>query len=140
MVNEEIFQRIPEDKSSERYLLTIGTCYQSESYDDYQRQKDLSFTEHIEYAVLIKNKKALFRLVSMEMNQLSKSLITIFLYTIGGIVNIEASCICVPARDTIFLDALKRSGYEIGEQSSGCYNVVKGQITPGYYLLNDRAG
>jgi hypothetical protein len=137
-VKDELFGKIPEDKNSERYLLTIGVCYQP-ICDEYEKLGDPSFVEHMEYAVFIKDKKAFFALVSMEKFKLSTSLVDIFIYIVNKLINVEASCIRVPTEDNIFLKALQQSGYEIGEEVKGCFNVVKGLTESSCLFISDQS-
>ncbi|OQP65507.1 hypothetical protein A3860_17740 [Niastella vici] len=137
-VKEELFGRIPEDKNSERYLLTIGVCFQP-ICDEYEKLQDPSFVEHMEYAVYIKDKKAVFILVSMEKFKLATTLVDIFIFVVNKLINIDACCVRVPTEDKIFLNSLQKSGYEIREESRGYINVVKGTIEPSYLLIFDQS-
>jgi hypothetical protein len=137
-IKDELFGKIPEDKNSERYLLTIGVCYQPIS-DEYEKLGDPSFVEHMEYAIFIKDKKAFFALVSMEKFKLSTNLVNIFIFIVSKLIHVEASCIRVPIEDNIFLNALLQFGYELGDEVKGCFNVVKGSIESSCLLISEQS-
>lgn len=137
-VKDELFGRIPEEKKSERYLLTIGVCFQPIG-DEYEKVQDPSFVEHMEYAVYIKDKKAVCILVSMEKLKLATTLVDIFIFIVNKLINIEACCVRVPTEDKIFLNSLQKSGYEVREESRGYFNVIKGVIEPSYLLIFDES-
>jgi hypothetical protein len=124
IAREEIFKNKRYDKDCEQYILTIAHCDRKDE-GKIEKFADERSVQHMEYALMIKNKIANFGLVSMEKSELAKHLIAIFLFTIEKMVDIEATNIVVPDNDAAFLQELQQSGYHIDQELSGCYNVKK---------------
>jgi hypothetical protein len=128
IVKREVFGNMPEEKGTERYVLTISVCEQPITYDSLKVDYDDLFHEHLEYALLIRDRKAWFGLISMETKKFEASLIRLFLNDLGKLINVDATCIQVPISESVLLQALMTSGYSIGKERAECYNVIKGHI------------
>lgn len=125
IVKLEVFGNKPREKGTECYILTVALCDHLISYESLKKDYDDLSHEHLEYTLLIKDRKVWFGLVTMEKEKFEVHLIAIFLYTVGRLIDVDAISVLVPTSDTVFLEALKASGYTIVNERTGCYNVTK---------------
>lgn len=140
IARDNVWSKKARSKDVKRYLLTVALCEPviidwpsrpiAQTMNDVAllgsaTQQDDRLSDYMDYVVEIKDRCAYLGLISMERGRAIKALITIFLYSIGKLPNIDTTRIVVPAQDADFLHALSVLGFTIQEERGGCYDLVK---------------
>lgn len=116
--------RSQSDKYDDSYVLTIASSGMTEEYIAGSATGSLEI-ERLEYEVYIKNRKAEFANNTGSGGPASKAMTTLFIYSLGKLIDVDVTSIRVLKEDVAFLAELQAIGFGITGMELGCITVTK---------------
>ena len=112
------------DKYDDCYVLTIASSGMIQESLSVSGAGSLEI-EKLEYEVYVKDRKAEFANNTGNSSPASKTMISLFIYALRKLIDIDVTSIRVFKEDLAFIEKLQAIGFEITDKESGCITLTK---------------
>ena len=113
------------DRYDDCYVLTIASSGMVLEGSSGSSGAQALEVEKIEYEVYVRNRRAYFANNTGNSGPTSKPMISLFIYSLSKLIDIDVICIRVFQEDLALINELQAIGFEIKDTEPGCITVMK---------------